>query len=242
MFKNFKMASSFLLNLLFPMECLGCGKEDIWVCRECFQKLPLDLQEICPACREYSLNGELCLGCRRTRFYLDGLTAASFYDHFLVKTIIINLKFNYLEELSEVLAQLMWRALRFRGIFLEENWFLSPVPLHPKRQRERGFNQAELLCRHLSRLSGLPWQTVLSRKSWTPPQAKLRAADRRENLKNVFACQKNKVKGKKILLVDDVFTTGTTLNESAKVLKAAGAKEVWGLVAARGSGGVVKDN
>lgn len=232
--KGLSKARGFLLDLFFPIECLGCGQDGKWLCDDCFGKIPLNTSPECPCCKKFSVNNETHPNCRRG-FPLDGVLAASIYGSPLVKKIITNLKYNYATGLVEPLVQMMMKQMQFSGIFLEENWLLAPVPLHRRRLLERGFNQSELFCRRLNDLTGLPWQAALKRQRWTPPQAELAEEDRLANVKNAFLClDKNLVKNKKLLLVDDVFTTGATMVEGAKVLKAAGAREVWGLVAAKG--------
>jgi ComF family protein len=161
--------------------------------------------------------------------------AGSSYESALVRRIITCLKYNYVGDLAQVVAKMMLQGLYFHGMFLEEEWVLVSVPLHRKRLLERGFNQAELFCQHLKKATGFSYQPILSRVCFTPPQAELSRQDRLINLKNVFVCQGGReIKNKKVLLVDDVLTTGTTLNECARVLKQSGVKEVWGLVGARG--------
>jgi ComF family protein len=223
----------FLLDLMFPVECLGCGKESIWVCDECFKTIPLISVDKCPRCQLHSKDGQTCLKCRRG-YYLDGVVVASDYNHPLIKKLIINLKYNYVKDLAKFIAEIVARQLRYHGGFIEENWSLVPVPLHRKRLLERGFNQSELLCWHLNNLTGLPIQLALKRIKNTLPQASLQGQDRLVNIKESFSCESEMVKNKKLLLIDDIFTTGATLNEGARVLKQVGVKEVWGLVAAKG--------
>jgi competence protein ComFC len=223
----------FFLDLLFPIECLGCGREGAWLCQNCFERIPLNNFEICPSCQKFSNNGQTHLTCQRG-CPLDGLLSASSYDYPLMKKLITNLKYHSLTDLARPLAKLMAERLRFYGFFIEENWLLVPIPLHRRRYLERGFNQAELLCQVLQELTGLSWLPALKRKFLTPPQAELNREDRLINLKNIFTCESRFIKNKKIILVDDVFTTGATLREGARVLKLNGAQEVWGLVLARG--------
>ncbi|MBU0483759.1 MAG: hypothetical protein KKB30_04510 [Proteobacteria bacterium] len=112
---------------------------------------------------------------------------------------------------------------------------IIPVPLHKKRLQERGFNQALILARYLfPQQRKIIQQNLLERHQWTPPQTSLNGQARRNNLKNSFrVINNNQIPGKKILLIDDVFTTGTTVNECAKVLKQTGALEVQVLTLAR---------
>jgi ComF family protein len=112
---------------------------------------------------------------------------------------------------------------------------IIPVPLHPQRLRERGYNQSGLLARELGRVSGLPvWEGSILRLRNTPAQVKAASADdRRSNVRGAFSCNDEKVRGKRVLVLDDVCTTGATLDSCAVALKAAGASSVWGLVLAR---------
>ncbi len=115
------------------------------------------------------------------------------------------------------------------------NILLLPVPLHKRRQRWRGFNQAEIIARPLAEYFGLDLSLeLLVRRRYTRPQAKLEPAQRRQSIKNSFVCRRQNLAGKVILLIDDVATTGATLAECARILKSAGAKKVCGLVVARG--------
>jgi len=230
---NGNKAQNFLLDIFFPIECLGCGKEDVWLCEQCLATIPLNTSDECPRCHNFSQGSQTCLKCQRG-YYLNGVLTASHYDHPIVRKLVTNLKYNYVKVLVEPLAQAMVKQLRFRSGFLEENWLMVPVPLHRKRLLERGFNQSELLASCLQKLTGMSWMAALRRRFWTPPQAELTGTDRLINIKGVFEADKKLIKNKKIILIDDVFTTGGTLNECAFALRQGGAKEVWGLVAARG--------
>jgi len=112
---------------------------------------------------------------------------------------------------------------------------LTPVPLHRKRLRERGYNQSSLLAKELGKLTGLPVvDDCLIRQRHAPPQARTSTvAERRSNVANAFACRDNRLRDKQVLLIDDVSTSGTTLDACAAALKAGGATSVWGLVLAR---------
>ena len=112
---------------------------------------------------------------------------------------------------------------------------LAPVPLHRKRLRERGYNQSSLLAKELGKLTGLPIvDDCLIRQRYAPPQARTSTvAERQSNVANAFACRDNRLRDKQVLLIDDVSTSGTTLDACAAALKASGATSVWGLVLAR---------
>jgi len=111
---------------------------------------------------------------------------------------------------------------------------IVPVPLHLQRLRERGYNQAALLAQELSKSTGLPlWDGALKRVRQTRPQVELSAEERRENVKGAFLCLERRVQGKRVLLVDDVCTTGATLEACSEALRAGGARSVWGFTLAR---------
>lgn len=224
-------AADFLLDILFPIECLGCGGEGIWLCDTCRARIPAMSENRCPACKKFSAAGEIHVFCRR-HSSLDGVLAAADYESFLVRKLITTLKYNSVRELAEPIGLLMAHKAREHPFFIEENWLLVPVPLHRRRFLERGFNQAELFCQVIARNAALSPVGALSRVSERPPQATLHEADRLVNIKNIFRAEEDIVRSKKIILVDDVYTTGATMRECARVLKSAGAREVWGLVAA----------
>jgi ComF family protein len=146
------------------------------------------------------------------------------------KQIIKEFKFYDMPWLAEVLAQEMMPYLP-HGYDL-----LVPVPLHPNRLHERGYNQSELLTRALSRYSGIPWQHSLKRVRDTPHQTGLNREERLHNLHNAFSLKgaDTAIKGKRIILIDDVFTTGSTLLSCAKVLHQHGAKEITSCTLASG--------
>jgi len=149
------------------------------------------------------------------------------------KELIHNFKYSGIREVGPVLAGVLIQRLQAGKIRGEK--VLVPVPLHSRRQRQRGFNQAEILARYVSRRLNIPGGIALKRKLNTKSQVELSGREWRKNLAGAFVCgDQELVKGKTVILVDDVSTTGATLEECAKVLRAAGARQVWGLVVARG--------
>ena len=136
--------------------------------------------------------------------------------------------------MAEILADLLENYLQKYKIWLPKEALLVPIPLHKNRERKRGFNQAKLIARHLSERLGLELaENVLKKTKATRPQIELRAEERRKNLTGAFAVSDpQKIQNKIILLLDDVKTTGTTLEEAAVVLKQAGAKRVWAITVA----------
>jgi len=228
-----------LLNLLFPIECAGCGKEDTWLCQDCLLKLPLGRHTDCFFCGKFNPPGSTCVSCA-ANYHLDGIFVCADYTDRVIGELVRKLKYSFARELGEVLAQIACRYAR--KLAAEEkmdkinlrDFIVSPIPLHRKRYNWRGFNQAEIIAEGFARKLGLEYQNTLSRAKHNAPQVKLDGANRRKNIAGCFAPLAQKYFGKKILLIDDVATTGSTLNEAARVLKSAGAAKVWGLVIAQG--------
>ncbi|MDD5489555.1 MAG: ComF family protein [Candidatus Moranbacteria bacterium] len=231
-----------VLDTLFPIACLGCQKNDFWICGECFQKIPIRRDQVCPACeRETTLSGFLCRACRTSqKLHLDALISAVSYKNQTVKKMIHNFKYRFAISLSEPLARLEIKALLSQNVPLPSA--IIPVPLHPRRLRWRGFNQAQLLAENISQNLAPPFKitvlNLLERKKYNKPQMELENYhDRLQNVRDLFAIRPGisleKIKGKIVYLVDDIATTGATLEECAKILKRAGAKKVFAVVIAR---------
>lgn len=149
-----------------------------------------------------------------------------------MREAIYQLKYQNLKGLTAPLAQLLYDYLKASPMPGE---ILVPVPLHQKRIRERGYNQATLLARELSKLSNLPMvDDCLVRQRFTPPQARTaNVKQRQDNVTEAFVCRNEKLQNKQVLLIDDVSTSGATLNACAEAVKTAGATSVWGLALAR---------
>lgn len=171
---------------------------------------------------------------------LDGLFSAASYQDQLVKKLIANFKYKpYLKILAVPLASLIishFLASENKEIFQPvENSFFIPVPLTKQKQKKRGFNQSALLAEELSRFFKVPCQfNNLIKIKKTQPQVELKRGERMKNIQGAFFVRNPQaLRRKRIFLVDDVFTTGSTMEQAALMLKKAGAKEVWGIVVAR---------
>lgn len=208
----------FILDFLFPKKCLGCGREGSWLCSDCFSKIEYFDQ---PYFRNLPpLSGVFALGPYRG----------------ILKESILAFKYDGVRELVEPLGNLLIQHLS--PLPFERRSLLVPIPLHKRREIERGFNQAHLLALYFSKNLNLPLlPNVLIKIKNTKPQVELKEKERKENIKDAFfvkESEKHLIKNKTIFLVDDVMTTGATLKEGAKILKKNGAKRVWGLVLAKG--------
>ncbi len=233
------MIKKFVLNLFFPKKCLGCNCPDTYLCRDCFNRIKLSLNNTCFFCGKITWQGKICIECQKEN-YLNRVIVATEYKNLLARDLIKNFKYHYVKELAKPLTQLIIKSLALCGkSSIPHNAVVLPIPLYGTRMRTRGFNQAELLAQKIADYFNLPLETnILKRIVPGIPQANIKDNEKRKvNVKNVFNInpeRAQRIEGKSIILVDDVATTGATLVETARILKNNGAKEIWALVVARG--------
>lgn len=227
----FKKLKNDFLDLIFPRFCVGCGLEGAWLCNKCKKDIIEVLAQICPDCGRLSQNGRYCPRCRKGKS-LKGIIVAAYYEEGAIREVVHNFKYNSVTELSDILARLLINAYKKANLKID---LITFAPLHPKRLAQRGYNQAEILAQKLSLKTGTELKNLLKKTRSTKRQVEMSGKNRRKNLIGAFVLNgKQNIKNKKILIVDDITTTGATLNECALVLKNKGAKEIWGLVVARG--------
>jgi competence protein ComFC len=219
------------LDLLFPRFCVGCGREGAFLCDSCRASMSRIKPPICPRCGKPQPGGILCYSCTEWQAAIDGIRAPFQFEG-VIREAVHQLKYRNLRALSVPLAGLMSEYLIDNPV---RGDVLIPVPLHPKRLRERGYNQSALLAEELGKLVNLPVdKDSLVRERFTLPQAKTASVEeRRHNVIGMFACKEDRLAGKNVLLIDDVSTSGATLDACALVLKRAGALSVWGLTLAK---------
>ena len=227
------------LDLLFPRFCVGCGKEGIFICNSCEIELPRIEAPFCQKCGQPLTGGSgfssappsFCPECANWESDIDGIRSPFRFEG-VIRKVVHEFKYRNLRAVAGQLAQLMGDYLSTAGIPFD---VIVPVPLHPKRLRERGYNQSLLLAGELGKITGFPVNdTGLVRKIYNLPQARTHSvAERRQNVIGIFAGVGEDLLAKKVLLVDDVTTSGATLNACAAALKTAGAASVWGLTLAR---------
>jgi ComF family protein len=219
------------VDSFFPRRCVGCGKAGKFLCPDCLRKLPRLVAPLCPKCGRPQASGIVCPSCRQRQIEIDGIRSLFRFDE-VIRKAIHQLKYRNLKAISPCLSELLADYLRSNSLPGEA---LVSVPLHPRRLRERGYNQSSLLARDLASRIELPvFEDCLIRVKQAGPQA--RAADveeRRRNVADAFVCREEKVDGKQIILIDDVCTSGATLESCAVALKNKGAVSVWGLTLAR---------
>ncbi|QQG43778.1 MAG: ComF family protein [Candidatus Daviesbacteria bacterium] len=229
-----------LLDLLFPKKCVSCARVGSYLCQGCINNLnQSDL--VCPKCERLSLGGQTHPICWR-KFGLDGLWFLGVYQDPLKKVIQV-FKYKFVKGLGDLLVELILEYwARYQPFVLDrikadqgKNWLVVSVPLHWYRQNWRDFNQAEIIGKNLSQKLGLGFADALIRNRYTKPQARLKAADRKSNIFGAFSIKNSSLLSShpNILLIDDVWTTGSTLKECGYILKRNGAKEVWALTLAR---------
>ncbi len=229
---------SFLLDLLFPLRCAECGTDGAALCRECFFKIAV-IPPSCFVCkklvpaRDAVPAGRTCRPCRKkTRVY--GFVSPFSYDAAAIKTLIHDLKYRRARGNAEILGALLYRAVAYHGVVLSQESVIIPIPLHRARQRVRGFNQSLLIAEALGAKLGIPAQDDILRKiRRTKPQMELAREERLKNMAGAFAVSDSaSVRNRTIILLDDIKTTGTTLEEAARVLRSAGAKRIWAITVA----------
>ncbi|MCL4366732.1 ComF family protein [Patescibacteria group bacterium] len=228
-----------LLELILPKTCACCGQFGTDLCLKCQQAIyQADL--VCPNCERVAVGGATHPLCHR-KYGLDGLWSLGVYQGSL-KKLIQTFKYHFAYSLAQTLASLLieyWS--KNSPFFIEEikktgveSWLLMPVPLYKARQNWRGFNQSEKLCQILSSKLGIKSQELLLRSRSTKQQVGLSAWQRKQNIKNAFTLiGQEDIKNKNVLLLDDVWTTGSTLKECCYVLKRAGVNRVWAVTLAR---------
>lgn len=216
------------LDFLFPQWCIGCGKEGSFLCRRCRLSLPRIMPPLCPRCGRPQSSGILCPGCVGWQAEIDGIRSPFRFEG-VIRQVVYQLKYRNLRALAPSLAGMMSDYFASNPVPAE---VLVPIPLHRKRLRERGYNQSSLLAEELGKLTGLPVvENCLVRSRHASPQVRAPTlAERRANVAGAFTCLSPSLSNKQVLLVDDVSTSGATLDACARALKEAGAASVWGLV------------
>lgn len=240
--KHMRQLGHSFLDLCFPRRCAACQKS--WLtfnqgqwCDECIATLPWIQAPLCPLCGRPFLKSptapdHLCGECLLGMFPFASARSAVLHSG-VIRDRIHQLKFggqlHWVPPLADLMVKTLLRQQRFHIDII------VPVPLHTRRLRQRGFNQSALIAASLGTRLDIPVQfNVLVRKMWTEPQTRLNRQERLRNVRDAFFVPKPMAAaGLSIMLIDDVFTTGTTLSECTKTLKAAGAAQVHALTISR---------
>ncbi len=226
----------FLKDLLFPKFCLDCGYLGVYICPKCRQKLRYVENDTCSYCQRPSFFGLTHPGCQKLHS-LDGVVSIFYYNDFL-KKIIKSIKYRLATEVwSDFCRIIKPEGLSKISFYkkLADKFFLQPIPLHPSRLKSRGFNQARIIAYYFQGYLSYPLVDWLKRIRPTAAQAQLtKGRMRYRNVNQAFQVNDTAAKGQKIILIDDVMTTGATLKAAASALKKAGAARVYALVIAKG--------
>jgi len=242
-------AGDALVSVLFPAGCRLCERvllsaSTVPICEECLGSFPALGGAACETCGQplaaWSLGrgggeavgaGLVCPECQGREYGFDRARSYALYKGALVRAIVL-LKFERVEPLGRWFAERLAEVARREGIAAD---VVVPVPLHRQRERERGYNQADLVARPLARKLGLPYRAVLLVRTKPRPDKHILSLEERwDSVRGAFAARPgSKVDNLRVLLVDDVMTTGATLDACARALRGAGAKSVIGLTVAR---------
>ncbi len=206
----FEKTTQLILDALFPISCVLCSDPGALLCAVCESKLPLQLTRLSSPTP-----------------HLASITICANYEEQRIQKLIFAFKFNGLKGLSVSLGNILQTAMPA----LHSDTAIIPIPLHRRRERNRGFNQSALLAQELAKTTGLPLDTQLKRIRARRPQHTLNRAERLENLKGAFSY--NGAAPAHVLLIDDITTTFSTLDEAASELKKHGTKTVHALVVAK---------
>ena len=240
-----------IIDLIYPPRCHICKKflwenraeknhKELLFCQPCFDGFSEITSSLCPICGRplAALDEEdhVCEDCLRKRPFFDKAGAPYLYEGGLMSAIH-QFKYDGKSYMAGSLGHLLALFARKWLKEMDDCLIMMPVPLHPKRLRERGFNQSLLLARYMASMMVAELDFLsLRRIRYTRPQTGLKSNERRKNVRRAFELKdRQTVKGRTIVLVDDVATTGNTLNECARVLKRAGCDKVFCLVLARTS-------
>jgi len=205
-----------LLDILFPIECIGCGKKDILLCPDCFNSMKINEPEF------FSTK------------YINQVHVCASFHQVLLQKIIHLYKYSYIEKLSESLSKLVINYYSRIESKIEDP-IIIPVPLHRKRLLLRCFNQSELIAQNFCQEFNYQSKNdLIARVKHTKQQAKLDKKGRIENIKNAFkVLDKVFIKDKNFIIIDDLYTTGSTVGEIAQLLKNNGARQIWCIVVAK---------
>lgn len=218
-----------ILDFLFPIECLNCEAYGNYLCANCAGTIPLNKEVVCLGCHKEALYGAICAGCRAD-FCFERILIGYQYDDGLIQKLIWQLKFNNVRGVAKSAGELLagyFEKIKAVEVLKLETAVIVPIPLHKKRQAVRGFNQAEEIAKELAQLMSLKTvNELLMRGKATRSQLHYDKSEREMNIREAFSVDRNMEIPDTVILLDDVVTTGSTLNEAAAVLREAGVRRV----------------
>lgn len=232
-----KDIKKFIIDLLFPITCIVCEDEGEFICVPCKQKLKKLEHQHCIICQKPAIFGLTHANCKN-KYTADALISVYDYHDENVSKIIIAGKYKFIFSVFEIFGKIIAKQIQSTHYaLLTTHYVLVPIPLHSSRKRWRGFNQSEILCQTIAKYLNLSTANVLRRTKITKTQKNLDKESRQKNMKDAFGINISypilNILNRNIILVDDVTTTGTTLNQAVKILKQNGASKVICLTVAR---------
>jgi competence protein ComFC len=227
-----------ILDVVFPARCVGCGEEGHYICRRC-EGFTSEVALICPLCQQSSLTGEHHENCV-SRYGLEGLANIWEYEG-VIKSLLHNIKYNGMTHAAVEIVQNAYvnmtedttRFKPFLSYLFSKETFITCVPMFKRKEKFRGFNQAAVFAREIAKIVGRSAISLLEKIVDTKPQVDLTKEERLHSVNDVFRIKSGSQVPKQVILVDDVWTTGATMKECSRVLRKAGAQEVWGFTLAR---------
>ncbi|MBU6414845.1 hypothetical protein KGQ34_01200 [Patescibacteria group bacterium] len=233
----FQTIKKILLDLLFPIYCVGCGASGVHLCKKCAEILQQSaITPSCVICSLRNFSGNTCKTCQKYTHIKKWLWCFN-YKNPAIRSALHRYKYKRIQTLGIALSELVQNVLISQEIRLPKNILVAPIPLSRAKERERGFNQALPIAKTIADMFRATLITdALVRKVHNPPQAQINDFKKRQkNVQGIFRVKnRDAIRGKTILLVDDVTASRSTLEEAACVLRTAGAKSVWAFVIAKG--------
>lgn len=220
----FNFAKTKIMDTVFPkhLKCIFCGDEledlnHFDCCEKCFKSLPKIDEDCCVRCGDKmpELSSGVCENCHANNFSFDLARSVFVYDD-KVRPVVYKLKYNSAKYLVEPLAYFLYTKLAEIGWKID---IVTSIPLHKNRVKARGYNQAKELALQMSKFADLPYKDLAVRGVDNPSQTSLTFSARKDNVKDIFSLNKEDAKGKNILIIDDIYTTGATVDEMAKLLR-----------------------
>lgn len=231
------------MRLLYPPRCTFCQEiipltvDNLW-CYDCQEAYPLIEDPVCKKCgKQLAHDDDHCLDCKTTtHHYTQGIALYPYEG--AVQEAIYRFKYGGRRKYAQFFAKMMYHKLKETAFFHKVD-LIIPVPVSKERLQQRGYNQAEELAKYLSNMSKIPYnRNILIRQKHTKPQSGFSPAQRYENIQDAFLTTGSlPPEYQVILVIDDIYTTGSTINECSKILKNAGAIQIYSCVASIGSHG-----
>lgn len=234
-----------ILNMILPPICVNCKEEGFYICENCINNIDIYKYFVCPVCKKRTYDGILEKECSSICGMKRFLGSPLPYTDKATRKLIQSLKYNRAKNLAYPIAEILInflenndlpKILKKQQANISRNIYLSAVPMYNFRERERGFNQSYEIASYIGAYYKIPVKKLVRKHRDTRQQADIDEYKKRlTNISGAFSvADPHIVRGKIVILVDDVYTTGATMRECARALHDAGAKEVWGMTAIRG--------